>query len=77
MKTHNIILSKYFSETFIYMNDLHNIFNLFFLEIMITSHACQNDEKFYKNLLKWKQMLIENAVATSCHFVVSLGIIIS
>ena len=57
------------------MNDFI-IYCFLFLEIMITSHTCQDDERFYKTLLKWKQILIENIVAPPCHFFVSLGIII-
>ena len=72
----NIILPKHFNKNFIYLDDLYNIFNFFFLEITITSHACQDEKRFY-DLLKWKQMLIEKVVATSCYFFVGLDITIS
>ena len=73
----NIILPKYFNKNFIYLDDLYNIFNFFFLEITITSHTCQGDERFYDNFLKWKQMLIEKVAANCSHFFVSLDINIS
>ena len=40
-------------------------------------HACQDDKRFYNNLLKLKQMLIEKVEATCFYFFVSLGITIS
>ena len=71
-----MILPKHFNKNFIYLDDLYNMFNFLFLEITITSHACQDDESFY-NFLKWKKLPIEKVVATCYHFFFSLGIAIS